>query len=51
MGMVKYGYASSVEMMLTRLQYDKVYYQHATWCTELSVFVKTIKTILKGRGV
>lgn len=51
MGMVKYGYASSVEMMLTRLQYDKVYYQHATWCTELAVFVKTIKTILKGRGV
>lgn len=51
MGMVKYGYASNVDMMLTRLQYEKVYYQHATWCTELAVFANTCKTIVKGRGV
>lgn len=51
LGMVKYGYASNVEMMLDRMNYEQYYYQHMTLRTELKILCATVTTILQGRGV
>lgn len=50
-GMVKYGYASNVAMMLERMNYEQYYYQHMSLRTELQIVAATITTILRGRGV
>lgn len=51
MGVVKYGYASNLSMMLNRIEYEMMYFKKMSLWTDLKVIAGTIVTILKGRGV
>lgn len=51
LGMIKYGYASNVEQMIERMQYDKWYYDHLSTTLDLKILVETVKITLSGNGV
>jgi len=50
-GQVKYGYASNVDEMLERLDYDLYYLKNRSLWFDLKILVHTINTILKGEGI
>lgn len=50
-GMVKYGYASTVDEMLQRLPYDLLYLDNMSLATDIMVMIQSIKIILSGKGV
>jgi len=50
-GMVKYGYASTVQEMVIRSRYDLVYINNMSISTDLKILIYTIRTIVKGAGV
>jgi len=49
-GQVKYGYASSVEEMIERLDYDIYYLRHRSLLFDMKIICFTIGAILKGKG-
>lgn len=49
-GMVKYGYASSVDEMLARLPYDLLYIENVSLGVDLKILFHTVNTVLRGRG-
>lgn len=51
LGMVKFGYAASVEEMLSRLKYDLLYIQNLSLSLDLKIVFYTLRTIAKGEGV
>ncbi len=50
-GQVKYGYASSVDEMIKRLDYDLFYMKHRSLWFDLKIIIYTIVTVFKGKGV
>ena len=50
-GMVKYGYASSVDQMIERLDYDMIYLDNVSLLVDLKIMFYTLRTVLTGRGV
>ncbi len=50
-GQVKYGYASSVDEMIERLEYDLYYMKNRSLWFDAKILFMTIGTILKGKGV
>ncbi|MCM1138827.1 MAG: sugar transferase [Duncaniella sp.] len=50
-GMVKYGYASSIEGMVERMRYDLMYREKFTPSLDFKILILTIRTLLKGEGV
>lgn len=50
LGMVKYGYASSVPEMVKRLKYDIIYMENMSLMMDLKIMVYTVQTIIYGRG-
>lgn len=50
-GQVKYGYASSVEEMVDRLEYDLFYLNNRSLWFDLKIALHTIVIILKGEGI
>ena len=50
-GMVKYGYASNVEQMIERMQYDILYYENMSIGLDTKILIYTIKTIITGKGI
>ncbi len=50
-GMVKYGYASTVDEMMDRLPYDLLYIQNVSMVIDLKILLHTVATVLTGRGV
>jgi lipopolysaccharide/colanic/teichoic acid biosynthesis glycosyltransferase len=50
-GQVKYGYASKVDEMIERLEYDLYYLENRSLWFDLKVAFYTIGIILKGEGV
>jgi exopolysaccharide biosynthesis polyprenyl glycosylphosphotransferase len=50
-GMVKYGYATTVEQIIERAQYDLVYYENMSLFVDLKILIYTIRTILLGKGI
>jgi exopolysaccharide biosynthesis polyprenyl glycosylphosphotransferase len=50
-GMVKYGYAETVDKMIERLSYDIMYYENMSLTLDLTILIYTIKTVFTGKGV
>ena len=50
-GQVKYGYASDVDSMIERLEYDLLYLENMSISIDLKIIIYTIIIILKGKGV
>lgn len=49
-GMVKYGYASSVQEMVERSKFDLIYISNMSILVDLKIMLYTILTILEGKG-
>jgi lipopolysaccharide/colanic/teichoic acid biosynthesis glycosyltransferase len=50
-GMVKYGYAQSVDEMVERLDYDIIYLENMSLFIDLKILIYTIRTVVTGQGV
>lgn len=50
-GMVKYGYASSIDDMLERMKYDIIYIENMSLVTDLKIIAYTISTVVRGKGL
>ena len=51
LGMVKYGYAASVDKMVERMEYDILYYENMSLTLDLTILIYTVKTVISGKGV
>jgi len=49
-GQVKYGYASNVEQMVERLQYDMVYLKNISLYVDFKILIYTVMECVRGRG-
>ena len=51
LGMVKYGYASTVADMVKRLHYDLLYLQNISLTNDMKIILHTFNNVLSGKGV
>ena len=49
-GMVKFGYASSVDEMIQRMQYDLMYIENVSILLDLEIMLLTLRIIFAGKG-
>ncbi|HCI54882.1 MAG TPA: sugar transferase [Bacteroidales bacterium] len=49
-GQVKYGYASDVDQMIRRLEYDLIYIDKMSLLIDLKILIYTLFIIIKGKG-
>lgn len=49
--MVKYGYASDVNQMLERLEYDLLYIENVSLGVDLKILFYTVSTVVTGKGL
>jgi exopolysaccharide biosynthesis polyprenyl glycosylphosphotransferase len=51
LGMVKYGYAKTVDEMIERLAFDVLYYENMSLLFDMKILIYTIKTVATGKGI
>lgn len=51
LGMVKYGYATSIDQMLDRMEYDLIYVENISLGLDLKILFYTVRTVVTGRGL
>ena len=49
-GMVKFGYASNMEELAERMQYDLIYVENVSLSLDMKIMLHTIRIILSGKG-
>ena len=49
-GQVKFGYASNIEEMVRRLEYDIIYIENMSLFVDLKILIYTVLIVLKGEG-
>ncbi len=49
-GMVKFGYASSVDEMIQRMPFDLMYVENISLLLDMRIMILTLATISKGKG-
>lgn len=50
-GMVKFGYASTVDEMISRLKYDLLYIENVSFAVDLKILFYTVHTVFTGKGI
>lgn len=50
-GMVKHGYASTVDDMIKRMRYDILYIENISLQVDLKILFYTVNTVITGRGL
>jgi lipopolysaccharide/colanic/teichoic acid biosynthesis glycosyltransferase len=50
-GQVQYGYASNIDEMIRRMEYDLFYLENRSLLFDLKIGLYTIALIVKGRGI
>lgn len=50
-GMVRHGYASSVDEMIERVQYDLIYIANISLLVDMKILFYTVSTVVNGRGM
>ncbi|MCM1483160.1 MAG: exopolysaccharide biosynthesis polyprenyl glycosylphosphotransferase [Muribaculaceae bacterium] len=50
-GMVKYGYASTVDQMIERMRYDLLYVENVSMLLDLKILFYTFHTVITGKGL
>lgn len=50
-GMVKYGYASTIDEMIDRLRYDLLYIENISIMVDIKIIIYTIHTVFTGKGI
>ena len=51
MGMVKFGYAKSIDEMVERVKYDLMYLNNMSLLNDIKILIYTIKIVFTGRGM
>ncbi len=50
-GQIKFGYASNIEEMVKRLDYDLIYLENRSLYIDFKIIIYTLLTILRGHGI